>query len=274
MGTSQSKPSAKGGSPLVPSWANQDPPPGGAGPQVPPADGEDQAPADGQAAPEVFEPRRLAGMRRALKRYMTSGDRADARRALGHFSRGSAGGGAPGAQRLSRAARVGGGAISALSQAASGQNTAPNGFDLGTLSGLPVAQAVDAIVDSFCPPGIVDEDNIRAAIGEALTEALEGLDEFDPASISDHTVVVATRAFVAELVFGAVVAEQGQSAENVTPQQAIARENDLRAMVKEVTDVIATPIIQAAGAALTQERVAGLVTQIATVVYEEMSGWE
>lgn len=274
MGTSQSKPSAKGGSPLVPSWANQDPPPAGAGPLDAPANGADEAPADGDAVPDVFEPRRLAGMRRALKRYMSSGDSADARRALGHFSRGSAGGGAPGAQRLSRAARVGGSAISALSQAASGQPTAPNGFDLGTLTGLPVAQAVDAIVDAFCPPGIVDEDNIRAAVGEALTEALQGLDEFDPAAINDHTVVVATRAFVAELVFGAVVSEQGQSAENVTPQQAIARENDLRSMVKEVTDVIATPIIQAAGAALTQDRVAQLVTQIATIVYEEMSGWE
>lgn len=272
MGTSQSKPSAKGGSPLVPSWANQDPSPGGPGPGEPPAD--EPALAADNPAPDVFEPRRLSGMRRALKRYMSSGDAADARRALGHFSRGTAGGGAPGAQRLSRAARIGGGAIAAFSGAASGQTTASNGFDLSKLAGLPVAQAVNAIVDTFCPPGIVDEDNIRAAVGEALIEALEGLDQFDPAAINDHTVVIATRAFVAELVFGAVIAEQGQSAENVTPHQAIARENDLRSMVKEVTDVIATPIIQAAGAALTQDRVAQLVIQIAAIVYEEMSGWE
>nr|QQZ51129.1 hypothetical protein JKL49_08350 [Phenylobacterium glaciei] len=133
---------------------------------------------------------------------------------------------------------------------------------------------MDAIVDAFCPPGIVDEDNIRAAVGEALTEALEGADLFDPTAINNYTVVVATRAFVAELVFTAVIAEQGQSAENASPQQAIARENDLRSMVREVTDVIATPIIQSAGPALTQDRVAQLVTQIATIVYEEMSGWE
>lgn len=274
MGTSQSKPSARGGSPLVPSWANQDPPPAAPGAVNPPADGAIPNPADGAAASDVFEPRRLAGMRRSLKKFMSSGDRADARRALGHFSRGSAGGGAPGAQRLARAARVGGGAIAAFSQAVSGQGPAPNGFDLSTLAGMPVAQAVDAIVDAFCPPGIVDEDNIRAAVGEALTEALEGADLFDPTAINNYTVVVATRAFVAELVFTAVIAEQGQSAENVSPQQAIARENDLRSMVREVTDVIATPIIQSAGPALTQDRVAQLVTQIATIVYEEMSGWE
>ncbi len=223
---------------------------------------------------EVLEPRRLAGVRRSLKQFMTTGDQADARRALGHYSRGSAGGGAAGARRLGRAARAGGGAISALSQAASGQPAPPGGFDLRTLAGRPVAEAVDAIVNAFCPPGIIDEDTIRAAVGEALTEALAGLDQFDPNAINDYTVLVATRSFVAELVFGAVAAEQGQAAENVPPQQAIARENDLRALVREVTDVIATPIIQAAGAALSQPRVTQLVTQITTAVFEEMAGWE
>lgn len=273
MGTSQSKPSAKPGSPLVPSWADQDPPPPGDAP--PPERTPDDPPAPDTAADaEVFEPRRLAGMRRALKRYMSSGDRNDARRALGHFSRGSAGGGAAGARRLSRAARVGSGVIAALSQVASGQSVAPSGFDLRTLTGLPVARAVDAIVDAFCPPGIVDEDNIRAAVGEALTEALAGLDQFDPEAINDYTVLIATRSFIAELVFGAVMAEQGQASEDVSPLQAIARENDLRALVREVTDAMGTPIIQGAGSALSQERVSQLVNQITTVIYEEMSGWE
>lgn len=267
MGTSQSKPSARGGSPLVPSWANQDPVPGdgdGGGPG--PA-----APNDG--ADEVLEPRRSSGMRRSMKRFLTTGDRADARRALGHYSRGSAGGGAPGAHRLGRAARVGGGVLSALSQAVAGQPVAPNGFDLRSLTGGEVGDAINAIVDAFCPPGIVDEDNIRAAVGEALTEALAGLDQFDPAAIDDYTVLIATRSFIAELVFGSVVTEQGQSAENVPPQLAISRENDLRALVREVTDAIATPAIQGAGTNLSQDRVSELVTTITTAVYGEMSEW-
>lgn len=269
MGTSQSKPAAKGGSPLVPSWANQDPPPvdpAAPDPAVPPA-----APPEYQQ--EVLEPRRLSGMRRALKRFYSTGDRSEARTALGHFSRGSAGGGAAGAKKLARAARVGGGAIAALSQAAGGQTVAPNGFDLATLTGRSVTDAVDVIVDTFCPPGIIDEDAIRVAVGEALTEALSGLDQFDPNAINDHTVVVATRAFIAELVFGAVVAEQGQAAEGTLPQLAVARENDLRALVREVTDSVGTPIIQAAGSALTQDRVTSLVDQIAAIVFKEMSGW-
>lgn len=267
MGTSQSKPSARGGSPLVPSWANQDPVPGD-------GDGGKPSPAaQNDGADEVLEPRRSSGMRRSMKRFLTTGDRADARRALGHYSRGSAGGGAPGAHRLGRAARVGGGVLSALSQAVAGQPVAPNGFDLSSLTGREVGDAINAIVDAFCPPGIVDEDTIRAAVGEALTEALAGLDQFDPAAIDDYTVLIATRSFIAELVFGSVVTEQGQSAENVPPQLAISRENDLRALVREVTDAIATPAIQAAGTNLSQDRVSELVTTITAAVYGEMSEW-
>lgn len=271
MGTSQSKPSAKGGKPLVPSWAAQDPPAAGDG-APPPSPAPAPAP-DGADDDDVLQPHRTSGLRRALKRFMGTGDREDARKALGHFSRGSAGGGAAGARRLARAASVGGGAIAAFSQAVAGQPVSPNGFDLRSLAGRPVGEAIDAIVDAFCPPGIVDEDTVRAAVGEALTEALAGLDQFDPSAIDDYTVLVATRAFIAELVFGAVIAEQGQAAENVPPQQAIARENELRALVKEVTDAAGTPIIQAAGSALSQERVAQLVTQITTIIFEEMSEW-
>ncbi|MGV8996865.1 MAG: hypothetical protein ACOH12_07965 [Parvibaculaceae bacterium] len=269
MGTSQSKPSAKGGSPLVPSWADQDPKP------ISDTDAPDNlsAPDQDSDVGETLEARRNSGMRRSLKRFMATGDTSEARKALGHFSRRSAGGGSAGAGRLARAARIGGGVISALSQASAGQTISSDSFDLRALAGQTVADAINAIVDAFCPAGIVDEDVIRAAVGEALTEALVGPDQFDPASINDHTVLVATKAFVAELVFGAVIAEQGQAAEDVTPQQAISRENELRSLVREVTDTVGTPILQSAGLALTPERVGQLVTTIAQAVYEEMSGW-
>lgn len=271
MGTSQSKPSAKGGSPLVPSWANQDPPPAdGSAPlsQPPP-----QTPPGAPPTPDLIQPRRHAGFRSSLKRFMASGDSADARRALGHYARGSAGGGAAGGARVARSARVGGAVISALSNMVSGTNVAQNIFNLATLAGRPVSDAVAAIVDAFCPPGIIDEDLLRAAMGEALTEAFDGLDNFDPSAVDDHAIVVATRVFIAELVFNTISAEQGQAAENVPPLQAVARENQLRDMIREVTDVTATPIIQAAGSALSATQVSQMVQSIVTLVFEEMSGW-
>jgi hypothetical protein len=110
-------------------------------------------------------------------------------------------------------------------------------------------------------------------MGEALTEAFDGLDNFDPAAVDDYAIVVATRVFIAELVFNTISAEQGQAAENVPPLQAVARENQLRDMIREVTDVTATPMIQAAGSALSETQVSQMVQSIVTLVFEEMSGW-
>lgn len=261
MGTSQSKPSAKPGSPLIPSWAEQDPPPPGA-PQPQPPQNQ-----------EVLEPRRTTGLRRALKDYLKTGDERIGRRALGHYARGSAGGGAAGAARLGRAARIGGQVFGALSGAGRGEAPAPGSFDISTLAGHSVADAIAAIVDAFCPPGILDEDTIRASLAESLAEALTGADQFDPAALDDFTVVVAMRCFVAEMVFAAVAAEQGQAAANIPPAQAVARENDLRDIVRELTDVKATPVLQQAAGPLSQVNIETLVRQIAADVIAEMATW-
>ncbi len=204
---------------------------------------------------------------------MASGDSADARRALGHYARGSAGGGSAGGARVARSARIGGAVISALSDMVSGTPVVQNRLNLASLAGRPVVDAVAAIVDAFCPPGIIDEDLLRAAIGEALTEAFDGLDNFEPAAVDDYAIVVATRILIAELVFHTISAEQGQAAEDVPPLQAVDRENQLREMVREVTDVAATPAIQAAGSALSETQVSQLVQDIVTRVFEEMSRW-
>jgi len=276
MGTSRSKPPARPGSPLLPSWADKDPVDDG-GPQPPPSPQipalPPGAPPPAPLPPEFLEPRRLSGFRRSLKRFYSSGDREDARRALGHFARGAAGGGGSGGQRMARAARTGGAAIAAIAGAAQGNTVAANGFDLGSLTGRPLGEAIDAIVDAFCPPGIFDEDLLRASIGEALAEALDGNDPFDPASINNEAAVVAARALIAELVFRSVMVEQGQAAENVPPLQAVQRENDFRSLIREVTDVHATPALTAVQGQLSQNQVAAIVRSVVTIVLEEASEW-
>lgn len=261
MGTSQSKPSAKPGSPLIPAWADQDPPTNGVPAPAPPPPGN-----------QKLEPRRNAGVRRALKDFLKSGNRRSAEKALGRYSRGSMGGGAAATQRVSRAARVGGAAFSALSSAAAGQAPIHGGMDLRSLTGQPINEAIGQIVDTFCPPGILDEDSIRAAMGEALAEALAGLDKFDPQAIDAYAAVVAARSFVTELVFNAVMAEQGQSASDVSPVVAIDRENQIRGIVREVTDVQATPLLQKK-AVFTGGDIETLVKNLATAVYREMAQW-
>lgn len=260
MGTSQSKPSTPGGSPLVAPWADQDPPP------------PDQ-PQPAPTVPDVLPSAPLSGMRRALKEYMGTGDRAAGRRALASYAR--AMGGARASARHARAARTGGAALSALASAAQANGAAAvvAGFDLGTLAGRPLEEAITTIVDTFCPPGILDEDVIRSAMAEALFEALGDQPVFDLNAVTDHVVVVATVCFVAELVFAAVAAEQGKSAENVPPATVVQRENALRDLVRAAADEIATPIFQRTGGSLNPASLSGIVAEIVSAVYGEMAQW-
>jgi len=145
-------------------------------------------------------------------------------------------------------------------------------MDLRSLAGQPVNEAIGQIVDAFCPPGILDEDSIRAAMSEALAEALAGLDTFDPQAIDDYAALVAARSFVTELVFNAVMAEQGQVAADTSPVVAIDRENQIRGMVREVTDVQATPLLQQK-AVVSAGDIESLVQGLATAVYREMAKW-
>lgn len=272
MGTSQSKPALGGGKPLVPSWGDQDP--------APPTDPADpQAPVDGappaaQPAPppiDLLPSRPLSGTRRALRDYYGSGDRGDARRAGGRFARSV---GAGGARRYARATRTGGAALTAFARAVSGLDPIPGTLDLRSLAGRPVEEAIAEIVDAFCPPGILDEEATRLAIGEALYEAIGDADIFAPDAINDVALVIATRCFVAELVFASLAAEAGKAADSVSPAVAVARENGLRDLIREVTDLVGTPILQNAGALLTPQAVEGVVAQVTDAVLAEMRQWE
>jgi hypothetical protein len=143
-----------------------------------------------------------------------------------------------------------------------------------SLAGLPVETAIDRIVDAYCPPGILDEDVARIAIGEALANALSGAETFDPAAIDTRAIQIATLAFAAELVFVQVAGDAGEAlASAPSPAAAVQREADLRALIREVTDVIGTPLLVAAGNAPTPEAMAGLVSRIVSAVEAEISTW-
>lgn len=269
MGTSQSKPPLKGGKPLVPSWGEQDPAaPDGAPPAA------ESAPTDVAPAPnpaDTLPPRALTGMRRALRAYYGSGDPATGRRAVGRFARTA---GAGGAARYARASRSGGAAFAGMMRAAAGLEPSPGALDVRTLAGRPLEDAISAIVDAFCPSGILDEEAIRLAMGEALFEVLGDDGVFRPEAMDDRSLLVAARCFVAEVVFASMMAESGQSADQVPPAQAIARENGLRDLIREVADHVGTPLLQEAGALLTPQTMQAVVQRITDTVLTELREWE
>jgi hypothetical protein len=274
MGTSQSKPDGPPNSLLIPPWAEQEPPP----PWARPAEENDDQQSTSQVAtsPELAraEPRRYADFRTELGRYAQSGSRNAARSALGHWARISVGGASFGARRLTRAARTSGAAISALASISAGQAPPPGSLDVRSLAGLPTDLAVDRIVDAFCPSGIPDQDLIRIAMTEALVVALADNDNFDPASIDGDAIRVITLTLVAELVFLSVAGDAGNALDaSPSPIAAVQRETDLRSLIREVTDVEGTPILNSVGNVLPPDAVASLVSRLIETVETEMATW-
>jgi hypothetical protein len=280
MGTSASKGDAAPGSPLIPPWANEDP-------VVPPDDAdEDQKDAEPTEEGEKTQrpppppqspptpPRPFNAFRRNLTRYVETGDRGDARSALGHWASTARGGARTGTQRVSRAIRSGGAALAALARTAAGEPPTPGELDIGGLAGIPANTAIARIVDAFCPPGILDEDALRAALGEALAEAVGGEDNFDPAALDANAVRIAMLRFVAELVFVSVMMDSGDALAAVLPAVAIQRENNLRNLIREVADVVGTPLLEAAGVTVTTTGVRDLVARLVFAVQGEMASWE
>jgi hypothetical protein len=224
---------------------------------------------------DIAPPRRYSGFRTALGQFASSGDRREARTALGHWARTSTGGSRTGAARVARAARTGGAALAGVARAGADMAPVAGALDVRTLAGLSVDVAIDRIVDAFCPPGILDEDVARLAIGEALATALSGIDTFDPASLDTNAVRIATLTFVGELVFVQIAGDGGKSlAAAPSPTAAAQREANLRSLVREVTDVIGTPILDAAGNVLTPNGMATLVSRLVQAVEAEISTWE
>lgn len=277
MGTSQSKRDAPPAAPLVPPWAYQDPvpllPDPNASPDTPPD--IPIPPTQVQIPPvELAVPRRYAGFRAALGRFASSGDSREARTALGHWARTSTGGSRAGAARVGRAARTGGAAIAGLARAGAGLPPVEGALDVRTLAGLAVDIAIDRIVDAFCQPGILDEDMARLAIGEALAAALAGVDTFDPNAIDTNAVRIATLTLAAELVCVQVAGDGGRAlAAAPSPVVAAQREADLRSLIREVTDVVGTPIMVATGNVLTPGAMSSLISRLVEVVEGEMSTW-
>lgn len=289
MGTSQSKRDAPPGAPLIPPWADQDPPlPGlpvvpnvrtdqtavGAQPVDPTIPQNQPAVATLPHAMELAPPRRYAAFRSALGHFAASGSRHDARVALGHWARTSTGGARAGATRVARAARTGGAALAGFARAGAGQPPVAGALDVRSLAGLPVALAVDRIVDAFCPPGILDEDIARLAMGASLATALAGVDTFDPNAIDANAVRVATLTFAAELVFLSVAGDGGRAlAAAPSPTAAAQREANIRSLVREVVDTVGTPILAAAGNILTPAGMEALISQLVQVARLEIETW-
>ncbi len=154
MGTSQSSKGPGGGSPLVPPWADDQPQ---------------------QPLPSPQE-RRFAPFRESLGNAVSNGNRADFRKAIGHYARKASGGSSNAARRLGSVTQAGAELFGALV----GMPSAPGepSIDLGSLAGLPCEIAISTIAQALTSQD-GDSEKICAAMNHALVEALDGVEIFD-----------------------------------------------------------------------------------------------
>ena len=222
MGTSTSSRGPGSASPLVPPWADTD----GKGPGPAPAPG------------------RFRSFRTSLGKFVSNGDARELERALGHYARTATGGRTVAPRRFGSMARAGGALFGTLAALRGGRDAlAEAGVDLSALNGQDTDLAIQAIVQALTPSD-GDADRIRVAMTEALSECLEGLDDFDFARITDDMLVAVMLAYVRGCVFDQIVLDSRDAfAKASAAGRAEQAEQDLRELVAAATDKHMRPLL-------------------------------
>ncbi len=250
MGTSQSSTGPGGGSPLVPPWADDQP----------------QQPLP-QPMPARFKP-----FRQSLGSFVISGDRGKLKSAVGHYARKASGGSSGAARRMGSVTQAGGGLFGALSRmpAANGEAS----VDLNSLAGLPCEMAISAITQALTTED-GDSDKIRAAMNHALVEALDGVETFDPQSITDDVIVDTMIDYMAESIFLQIVMDAGRAWNKAeTPAQAMQAESELRELIKVVVDKHMAPKLSGNICSFTRGQIVQLERQAVVDVWKEWEAYQ
>jgi len=212
MGTSQSSTGPGGSSPLVPPWADDQP----QQPVLPP------------------QPSRFAPFRKSLGSAVSSGNRDDFRKAIGHYARKASGGSGSATRRMGSVSQAGAGLFGAL--AGVSVELGESSVDLGSLTGLPCELAITAITQALATEN-GDSNKIRAAMNRALIEALDGVEIFDPKCITDEVIIDTMIGYLAESIFLQMVMDSDKAWNKAdTPTQAMWAETELRELIKVVVD--------------------------------------
>jgi hypothetical protein len=210
MGTSQSNPGPGGKSPLVPSWA-------------------DDQPQQPLATPESA---RFKPFRQALGKFLSSGDRKKLESALGHYARKSTGGSGNASRRMGSVIQAGGSLFHALTSGESFGQPGETSVNLSELAGLPCDQAIGIITQALVTTD-GDADKIRAAMNHALAGALNDIETFDPSCITDDVIVDTMIGYLSESIFLQIVMDAGKTwNKSDTSAQALRAESDLKEIVK------------------------------------------
>jgi len=253
MGTSMSNKGPNKNAPLVPPWADTNP---------------------DQPMPPPPAEQRFRAFRVNLGKFVKSGENHYLRRALGEYARTSTGGASVGARRFGAMSKVGVnlfGVINDLRQGGTGQEI--SGVDLSSLVGKDVDYAIQEIVTALTPEN-GDAEKIKAAMNTALSEALEGVVEFDPLSISDDVLVNMMIFYLRECIFEQVIMDSDRAFQKGNLQECQDAENALHDLVASVVDQEIRSLLGNGVANLTPDQVKDIQQKAITEVWTEWEGYE
>lgn len=247
MGTSTSSKGPGGNSPYIPSWVDID--------GLPPI-------------PDP-PPQRFKDFRTNLGRFVSSGDGSYLRAAISSYAGVATGGSGVGSARFGSMTEAGGALFGAMAALQDGHS--PLGLDLALLNGQDTDIAIDIIVEALTPED-GDSDRVRVAMNEALSECLDGYNEFNYESISDEMLVQMMVVYVTQCVFGQVVLDSNDAfAKADTPTKVEQAEKDLYSLVESVTDKHMRPLLSGKLTSFSNAQIQGI--QLAAI-REVWSEWE
>lgn len=250
MGTSQSSTGPGGGSPLVPPWA----------------DDQSQSPLP------TPEPARFKGFRQSLGSFVSSGDQNDLQRAVGHYARKATGGSVSAARRMGSVSKAGGRLFGTLSGIPAGPGE--KSVNLDSLFGLPCDLAISAITNALTSEN-GDSDKIRTAMNHALVEALDGVETFDPQSITDDVIIDTMICYLSESIFLQIVSDAGRAWNKAeTPIQTMRAETELQELIKVVVDKHMAPQLTGNVRSLSREQMVQIERQAVIDVWEEWEAYQ
>lgn len=252
MGTSSSGSGPGSNSPLVPPWADGD----GQGPGPPPTN------------------QRFRGFRISLGRFVSGGRQANLRHALGRYAKTATGGSSVASRRFSAMSGAGGVLYDVMSDLRrGGTGEAASGVDLSALNGLDTVIAIQEIVKALTPVN-GDSEKIREAMQVALSECLEGMEEFDPSGITDDMLVDMLLVYLRECVFQQITLDSDRAFQKTSsPERMVDAERELHELVAVVVDKHMRPLFSSNARALTRSEVERIQRQAIADVWSEWEGY-
>lgn len=147
-------------------------------------------------------------------------------------------------------------------------------MDLALLNGQDTDIAIDMIVQALTPED-GDSDRVRVAMNEALSECLDGYDEFDFESITDEMLVQMMVVYVTKCVFGQVVLDSNDAfAKADTPNKVEQAEKDLYSLVESVTDKHMRPLLSGSLKSFSNVHIQNIQLAAIREVWSEWEGYQ